>query len=511
MPLIGSDTKLGALYRQPYYWALSDYSDLTVAPQFHSKVNPLLGLSYRKRFWSGDMRFDATGTEERDFDGKGSKFGPSALRGSLFGQGRFRLNDYWDWGFGVERISDDLYLRRYGLSGAGRRRGQFIGTDSRLITQADLVGQDATSYASLSAVTFQGLRVNDASAVLPVVAPLAEASRTFRDPVFDGLLRLQASSVNLLRNDGVDSARASAGASWARETIAGPGLVVTPSLEARADAYRFSGSSTDTTFGRGVGVAAVTVRWPLVRPGKTALLVEPIVMAAYGSNGGNDARIVNEDSQSLQLDDTNIFAPKATQNYDLWESGPRASLGLRATATVASGGAATLIVGRRWRAKSDAAFSAATNLNGSSSDYVTAVSTEFKRFGGSVRARFDDQTFDLVALDAAVRAAVGPLGADARYYRVDSGLRGANEPNEQIQANVNYALTKKWRASFSGLRDLNSNTNLSQRAALTYQDNCTFFELGYRRSDTRDRRLGPNDGFEVRIGLSTLGMVGTGQ
>jgi LPS-assembly protein len=506
-PLIGSDSKLGATYRQPYYWAISDHSDLTVSPRFHSKVNPLLGLSYRKRFWSGDLTFDGTITDERDFDGQGRKFGEQSIRGSLFGQGRFRLDDYWGWGVGVERISDDLYLRRYDLSNAGRRRGQFIGTDARLITQADLTGQDVSSYTSVAAVTFQGLRAADTSAELPLVAPVAETSRIFRDPVLDGQILLRASAVNLIRDAGAESSRVSAGASWTRETIAGPGLVVTPRLDARGDAYRFSGAGRNDAFTRGLGLAAVTVRWPLVRPGATSLLIEPIAMAALASNGGNDVRIINEDSQFLELDDSNIFEPTATPNYDRWEGGTRASVGLRATASIGSSGA-SLIVGRRWREKADPTFATTTNLDGTRSDYIAAASADFRHFGGTIRARLDDESLDIVRLDAAARAAVGPIAADARYFQVERTLRGG-DPKEQVQANISYALTKRWRASFGGLRDLNSNKNLSQIASLSYQDNCTFFEFGYRRSETRDRRLGPNDGFELRIGLTTLGMVGS--
>lgn len=508
MPQIGTDSKLGILYNQPYYWAISPYSDLTATARVNSKVNPLLGLTYRKRFWSGQMQFDGTGTVERDFDGEGRKFGERSFRGSLFGVGRFQLNDYWNWGFGIERVSDDLYLRRYELRGVGQPRGQFIGTDVRLITQADVVGQDASSYSSIAGVTFQGLRESDTSAVLPVVAPLAETSRVIRDPVFDGQLRLQASTVNLVRNDGVDSSRVSAGAKWTRETITGPGLVVTPYLEGRGDYYNFSGDNRDATFGRAVGAAAVTARWPLVRPGPVSMLIEPVAMVAVGSSGGNDRRIVNEDSLNIELDDTNIFEPTATQNYDLWETGARASVGLRGTATVATGGSASVVFGRRWRSEADSSFSERTNLNGRSSDYVGSLSADFRRIGGTVRVRLDDESLKLTRLDAAVRAAVGPISTDVRYFQIDQALRGA-DPNEQISANITLALTKKWRTTFGALRDLNSNKNLSQAAALTYQDNCTFFELAYRRTETFDRRLGPNEGFQIRLGLTTLGMVGT--
>jgi LPS-assembly protein len=57
-------------------------------------------------------------------------------------------------------------------------------------------------------------------------------------------------------------------------------------------------------------------------------------------------------------------------------------------------------------------------------------------------------------------------------------------------------------------RDLDSDTNLSQEAHLIYQDDCSFFELVYTRNETFDRVLGPTEGFQIRIGLSTLGGIG---
>jgi LPS-assembly protein len=46
--------------------------------------------------------------------------------------------------------------------------------------------------------------------------------------------------------------------------------------------------------------------------------------------------------------------------------------------------------------------------------------------------------------------------------------------------------------------------------ALIYQDDCSFLELAYSRSETFDRRLGPSEGFRIRVGLTTLGVIGGG-
>ena len=40
----------GFSYDQPYLQVLSPYSDLVIAPQINSRVNPFLNLRYRQRF-----------------------------------------------------------------------------------------------------------------------------------------------------------------------------------------------------------------------------------------------------------------------------------------------------------------------------------------------------------------------------------------------------------------------------------------------------------------------------
>jgi LPS-assembly protein len=53
-PNIGRNQRLGTFYDQPYFWAISPSQDLTASLRLHGNVNPLMGLQYRKRFFSGD-------------------------------------------------------------------------------------------------------------------------------------------------------------------------------------------------------------------------------------------------------------------------------------------------------------------------------------------------------------------------------------------------------------------------------------------------------------------------
>lgn len=511
-PDIGSNRRLGAFYEQPYYWRISDSQDMTLSARVHGNVNPLLGLDYRKRFWSGGLSFDASLTYEQDFDSDGDTFGEEETRGHIFGSGRFRIDDYWDWGFGLERVSDDLYLRRYGISGAGEARGPYIGDHARLVSQLFAVGQDRTSYASINAISIQGLRETDDSDLTPLILPSAEYERVFEDPWLHGQIKWTSNATVLTRSDLGDNARISSGVSYRSQHVVGPGLLLSPFAQARGDYFYVDTTTTPSeTFGRAIGLAGAEVSWPFMRPGEVFdLIVEPIVMAAYGSEGGDDPRIMNEDSLDFELDDSNLFRPNAAPNYDLWEPGGRLAAGVRATARAANGQNASIMFGRRWRDEAAPVFTEENNLEDQASDYVAAGQVDLGRsFGAIVRARIDDRNFDVERIDAEVRTALWRLEAYGRYFSIDEGLN-AGDPTEELIASVGVQLVRGWRVQFGVRRDLDSGADLNQELRAIYEDDCTFLELAYTRSETIDRQLGPNEGFQIRLGLRTLGVLGGG-
>lgn len=516
-PKIGRNNRLGTFYEQPYYWAISPSQDLTAGLRLHANVNPFVRLEYRKRFWSGDLSFDTTVTQERVFDSDGNRFGENRLRFSAFAQGDFEINEYWKWGFGVEHIYDDDYLRRYDVDGAGERRGPYIGQETRLISQVFAIGQGEHSYSSLSFVDFQGLRETDSRDLLPVILPYAETERVMREPVFGGQVRLQASTAVLSRDDNPatlafegSDARVSAGATWRRDAVFGPGLVLSPFVQARGDLYE-----VETTAGqyesvtRNLGLAGAEISWPFMRPGERVdLVVEPVAMAAIATKNADDPRIVNEDSLSFELDDSNLFRPNGAPNYDLWEPGQRLSLGVRATARAHSGESATVLFGRRWRDESAPGFTQQNNLDGRSTDWVGAIQADLgSHFGGEARVRLDNETLEVNRIDLGVRAAAGRFSGMARYFSVDDTL-SPSDPNREISAQVGVNLAAGWRAQLGVTRDLDSDINLRQDIRAIYEDDCTFLEISYTRSETQRGTIGPDEGVQIRIGLRSLGVFG---
>lgn len=517
-PNIGRNERLGTFYNQPYYWAISPSQDLTASLRLHGNVNPLAGLQYRKRFWSGQLELDTTFTQEQEFDSDGDRLGEERFRYSVFGQGAFRINDYWDWGFGIENVYDDEYLRRYDLDGAGQRRGPYIGQDTRLISQLYAIGQDPDSYSSLAFVSFQGLRETDTSELLPLILPFAEYDRVLSQPVLGGQLRIQANTTALARDDdGVgpfvgNNARLSAAATWRRDAIFGPGLVFSPFGQVRGDVFHVETSADEyETFSRGLGMAGAEVSWPFMRPGERFdLILEPVVMAAWASEDADDPRIVNEDSLAFELDDSNLFRANAAPNYDLWEPGGRVSAGVRATARARTGESASVMFGRRWRQEDAVGFNDRNNLDGDTTDWVASGQIDLgSGFGAEGRMRLDDQSFEVRRIDLGVRGQVGRFSGVARYLSIDESLvSDPTIPNEELSANIGVELARGWRMQFGLTRDLDSDINLRQDIRAIYEDDCTFLEIAYTRSETQRGTIGPDEGLQIRIGLRSLGVLG---
>ncbi len=511
-PGLSQSSGAGFSYEQPYYWAISPSQDLTIAPQWLSNVEPVLNARYRKRFYSGMLDVEGSITDEQQFTSDGDKYGDKAVRGHIFGKGQWQINDYWNWGFGVEETSDDLYTIRYKVSGENKERGPFVTRPYSLIDQVYLEGRDSSSSALIAAMKFNDLTIANDAAVLPQVLPYISYLKQIDSPVLGGKITLDFNSATLTRKEnGVDSSRTSFDLSWSRRQIIGPGIVLEPFAEGRGDYFKINDYPTpgvEDSFGRGYASAGTVVRWPFRRDGALSVIVEPIAMVAIGTNKPNDSRIPNEDSPSFELDETSLFRGNAAPNYDLIEGGTRASLGVRVSAMTSNGMSGSAFIGRRWKSEGDSTFTPASNLDKTASDYLAAVETNLGRMNVNVRMRLDSDNMSLQRIDAGVSTFVGPVTVGARYYKYDKSLIASDIPAEQLQLSSMVNVRKNIWLSYQLTRDIESNTNRNQRFGVVYRDICTTIGLYYERDEIQNRQIGPSDGFVLQLTLATLGSVG---
>ncbi len=513
-PDIGSNSALGGFVEVPYFLALTEYQDLVLSPLVTTNVNPVLKAEYRKRFFSGEVKGEGSITYESDFDNDGDRFGEEKWRGHLYGSGLFNINEDWKWGFGVETQSDDLYDRRYEIRGEDELRGLYSSQPRQLLNQVYATGQHPDFYFEAGLLNFHGLRAGETDEMLPRVAP-----SVFMEKFFDlgqaGQVAAAFSSVALFREEQailpngdpvMDTARATADVDWSAQYITGPGLVLKPFAQARADVYRVDDGGVEgaETISRVLGLGGAQISMPFIRRGENVdLMIEPIAMAAYGSKSANNNDLPNEDSLLFELDESNIFEPNAIAGYDLWEGGGRAVLGLNAKASFGNGFELSSMVGRRWREDADPAFSQLSNMGGEESDYVATARADFgQNFYVGTRMRLDDD-FNLSRIDVDARGQLWRLNGAARYYRITSNSAGAED--EGILARGGLRLTDRFSAIFEQQRNITADRDIRLALGLAYRDECSYFAITYERSGARDRTLGPQDSIRFRFVLTGLG------
>jgi len=148
-PFGGIDRDKGLNIEAPYYWAIDDYTEATITPHLYAKVNPLLEVDFRRKFYTGEVNINTSMTYGSAFDNDGDPFDDpllfanqdeattgKRLRSHVFADGLFNLTNFWTTGFGVQAATDDLYLRRYDLDERPAATGLYQSDSLRLLSQA---------------------------------------------------------------------------------------------------------------------------------------------------------------------------------------------------------------------------------------------------------------------------------------------------------------------------------------------------------------------------------------
>ncbi len=577
VPTPSYDEGRGFSLEIPYLQVISPSEDWLISPQFNTEVAPLLNLQWRRRFEDGTVVLRGGYTYERNFgdfdlDGDGDyesnvRFGDRTSRSYFLGHGRFDPEGPWRWGFTAEQTSDKTLFDRYDVRDPYQDNGLYYGDQRRLISQLYAERQTERSYLSIAAFHIQSLRLDPRFAAtdfrdaqgfkvfenegtLPLVAPLIEARWEPDGPVFGGRLRLRGSAASLYRDDfvggpvlrpeiippgstlglpGVDSRRVSGQAEWRRAMISPIGVRWEPFVDVRADLYSIEGlppmlGLEEEAISRGRATAGIDVSWPLIRRmGEGAdLILEPMAQLSASTDTDLDPRVPNEDSQTLELDESSLFRVDRFPGYDLLEGGLRFTAGARATLRWGQGRQASLFVGRSLRDAEEPAFLTPTpddparlydptGLASDTSDWVVQGSfSPSDRIRGWGHATVDSSG-DIRRAEAAIDGRWGRRNLASVSYIVDRSNPVAGPENrnyEFVQLTGQQFVYGNWGVAASGIADLERDIVIRSEVGLLFDDDCFRFEIGWRRDNTRVRPSGPSEGVYVRLNLATFGGTG---
>ncbi|MGZ8409280.1 MAG: LPS-assembly protein LptD, partial [Hyphomicrobium sp.] len=116
-PTFGVSSDLGVLGGIPYYWAISDDKDATFTPIYTSEQGPVLAAEYRQAMRRGWLSIRGSGTY---YGSDSTVEDVPDVRGHVFSEFRYDIDDTWRGGIDFNRASDDTYLRRYKFGGPER-------------------------------------------------------------------------------------------------------------------------------------------------------------------------------------------------------------------------------------------------------------------------------------------------------------------------------------------------------------------------------------------------------
>lgn len=497
-PVFGLSNVLGSSIQVPYFWAISNESDLTFDPILSTEQLPVMTGEYRQRFASGENRTRLSFTQDD------AQTDEARIRGHIDSETRFSIDELWRWGADIRLASDDTYLGRYG----------FRSSDT-LTNRLFVEGFGSRSYAVAEALYFQGLRDEDIQKQTPMVAPNLEYRYISSPGKYGNMTTLDANIRALTREEGVSSQRISLTPGWQISHTDSLGSITSFRTSVQGDLYNVDDAETangreDAVVGRIFPQAIVSWRYPWVRrSGPNSQIFEPLLALVAAPNGGNRERIPDEDSQSIAFDETNLFDANRFSGTDRVEGGQRVVYGIRTGVFGELGGASTLTVGQSFRFRKSNPYPLGTGLEDQLSDIVANLQITPNRFWNLLyKTRFDHDS--LRARRTEISANVGPpaLNADLNYVFFDrtSGF----SDREEVTASLKSKLTDQWSAQMQTRRDLTAEGGtLSYGASLVYECDCMNFELVYNRSFTSDRDIPRIESLTFRITFKSLGQIGS--
>ena len=563
-PGIGFKSELGASVTLPYFFAFSPTYDLTVKSTYYTRQGFLAEADWRQKFNSGEYSLKIAGISQNEPTAFKPGYVDRTVKTRLMAgsKGKFTINPRWTFGWDVLVQSDPNFANTYLLDGYSEaiRRNEVY-----------LTGLNDRNYFDLRFYKFQVQEALPASHPSardprqPWVLPSFDYAYTVDEPVAGGELSFDVNTqiVGRTRLDFLPgrpalpgmrgwSGRVTAEAEWKKTIVTSGGLLVTPLLHARADgigvdagigtnaaiaamaggltgaAYTHDGTAYGavaadirSSYFRAMATAGLEARWPILFSTSSAThVLEPMAQlfvrpdVAYGSTLG----IPNEDAQSLVFDASTLFERDKFSGYDLIESGTRANLGLRYSASFANGWTANAIVGQSYHLAGRNPFAAPELVNvGAYSGLETDVSdvvamAGFTSPGGvtfTAGGRFDEQTLEVRRAEASVSIPIDRHSINASYTFIQAQpLYGFSQDRREVTLGGRARLHDYWSVYASGTYDLESSTLANSSFGFLYDDECFTYGMTFSRTQNTISR-DVSYGFGFNISFRTLGDFGT--
>jgi len=547
-----SDT-LGFGVSIPYYQVISPYMDATLTVTGYTQQGFLAEGEFRQRFRNGFHTLTIAGIDQ---------FNPGAFkdntidagvstRGLIASRAQFEINPRWTVGWDLMAESDGNFGRTYSIDGYNQ---------STHTSEAYLTGLSGRNYFDLHGYYFdiQGAddvperAFQDLEDRQPVVLPVIDYSRI--SDVAGGQLTFTANETSLSRDlvalenqnranrltrfrglEGDDS-RISGEVEWKKTVTTASGLMLTPILAARGDAFfvdvdtdpfagsdytgDFAGNGTHT---RGMVTAGLEARYPiLATTAHSTHVIEPIAQIFVRPDEPLAGGLPNEDAQSFVFDTTNLFERDKFSGFDRVEGGTRANIGIQYTGSFDNGVTLQSVFGQSYQIAGENSFASPdlvyaghdSGLDTDVSDYVGSFGVALPTgFSFNAGARFDKTSFEVQRTDLGANYTNSRLTTNVVYSQIaPQPDYGSMNTQEEVTTGASLRFAQNWSVFGKVTYDLDQMAVSRDGVGLGFNNECFALNLVF----SEDRNLNnPNDNSNdwsvgATLSFRTLGDVRLG-
>lgn len=547
-PTMRSAENLGFGVTVPYYHVFSNQRDATVNVTGFTSQGVLVDAEVRQRFERGlaSVRFAGINQMNPDNFDAGTSDAEVDSRGMIASTGQFQINPRWSFGWDVMLQSDNNFARTYSLDGFD---------DTTHTNQVYLTGLGRRNSFDLRGYYFdvQDADPDDAAEKKqPAVLPVLDYSYYAPEPVAGGQLSATMNFTSLSRfksdalavdtdEDGIDDltryrglegnmTRLTAEAEWKRTIETQGGLLLTPILAARGDAYGLAMQSPGGYTGDFYDEAAATrhmltagleARYPiLATTANSSHVIEPIAQVFARNDEPLAGRLPNEDAQSFVFDATSLFERDKFSGFDRVEGGTRANIGIRYTGSFDNGVGLRGIFGQSYHLAGLNSFAtddlvkvgADSGLETDVSDFVGMAAIDLPNgLSLATNARLDEKTLDLRRTDATLSFTNEQLQANLTYTQIAAQPDyGFTSSSEEMQASSSIKVNEYWSVFGSLTWDIDNEMLNRHGVGISYADECTVFSLVYNEKRDVSNESASDWSVGARLSFRTLGDVKIG-
>lgn len=506
-PKVSSNSYLGAALQPQYFWDIDEHQNMLFSPILSTDKGLILGAGYNKNFYRGEL--NASGTFMNDPDTKED-------RGNLFLNGRYEINDFWVADTDINYASDNTYLKDLSLPKKD---------DAWLTSMARMQGFDNRNYASVEAYYYTILSNDLQDVDKPIVVPLLNYENISDTDPYGAYTKTNLSFASVMRDEDASTQRATMINSWNLPYTSPYGEKYRLAASVKSDMYYVDNyqymdkDAYNGAVGRVFPQVGLEWRLPFVRATEDSRqILEPVIVAVAAPNDDNKIdRIPNEDSQDVDLDDTNILDLDRYAGYDRNDTGSRVSYGVNWSAYGNDYGRSSFFLAQSYKFDKEESFTSAEEQgqNGYLTDYVgRAYVSPNEYFDLNYRFKLDKDDYSVTYSE--LSSSIGPriLNAYISYIYFPGGDNSSidnGQTRKELYTAVNSAISKDWYLSIYNRQDLMENGgSLEHGGTLTYEDECSKFLIIARKYNSSDPEF--EDGsYEITFSffLKTLGGVGS--